>query len=93
MPKGVILTHGNIISTGAGAQGFGFMPQPDDVHISYLPLSHIMERIFVLWFTSCGCSIGFFTGNILKIRDDMAALRPTIFVSVPRLYNRFYALI
>tara|TARA_R110002050_G_scaffold134097_2_gene256707 strand:- start:302 stop:736 length:435 start_codon:yes stop_codon:yes gene_type:complete len=37
-----------------------------------------------------GGSIGFFQGDVLKLLDDIAALRPTIFVSVPRLYNRIY---
>lgn len=37
-----------------------------------------------------GGSIGFYGGDVMKLKDDLAVLRPTIFVSVPRLYNRFY---
>jgi len=37
-----------------------------------------------------GASVGYFGGNILLIKDDLASLRPTFFVSVPRLYQRFY---
>lgn len=41
----------------------------------------------------CGSAIGFFGGDVLKLKDDLALLKPTIFVSVPRLYNKFYAAI
>lgn len=34
--------------------------------------------------------IGFFSGDVMKLKDDLAVLKPTIFVSVPRLFNRFY---
>ena len=36
------------------------------------------------------CQYGFYQGDILKIREDMAVLRPTVLASVPRLFNRFY---
>lgn len=49
-----------------------------------------MERIFVSNILYFGGMIGFYSGNVLKLKDDMAALKPTIFVSVPRLYCRFY---
>ncbi len=38
----------------------------------------------------CGAAIGFFRGNVLKLKDDLACLRPTIFPSVPRLFNKFH---
>jgi long-subunit acyl-CoA synthetase (AMP-forming) len=38
----------------------------------------------------CGAAIGFFRGNVLLIKDDLAALQPTIFPSVPRLFNKFH---
>lgn len=40
--------------------------------------------------TAIGAKIGFFQGDHLKLMDDAAALRPTVFVSVPRLFNRIY---
>jgi len=36
-----------------------------------------------------GC-IGFYGGDVLKLKDDLQALRPTVFCSVPRLYSKFY---
>jgi long-chain acyl-CoA synthetase len=39
---------------------------------------------------STGAAVGFYGGEVLKIMDDLALLKPTIFVSVPRLLNRVY---
>uniref|UniRef100_A0A7N0V8F0 Long-chain-fatty-acid--CoA ligase n=1 Tax=Kalanchoe fedtschenkoi TaxID=63787 RepID=A0A7N0V8F0_KALFE len=89
-PKGVVLSHGNLIASVAGAS-MGVKFFTSDVYISYLPLAHIYERanqIMTLYF---GVAVGFYQGDNLKLMDDMAALRPTIFCSVPRLYNRIYA--
>ena len=61
----------------------------NDVGISYLPLAHIYGRMLehaALW---AGSRIGYFHGNVLELVDDLKQLRPTIFASVPRLYNRF----
>jgi len=87
--KGVVLTHRAMVSTmSAVAMRVRFADS--DIHISYLPLAHIMERIIINYAFMCGSAVGFFGGNILKVKDDMAVLRPTIFLSVPRLFNRFY---
>ncbi len=87
-PKGVVLTHANAIA--ATSSGRLTVPQNDkDVVCSYLPLAHIYERVGLhnsLW---AGAAIGFFHGNILELLDDLKLLRPTVFLSVPRLYNRF----
>ncbi|EXB52560.1 Long chain acyl-CoA synthetase 7 [Morus notabilis] len=89
-PKGVILTHGNFIASAAGfSRAIKFYPS--DVYISYLPLAHIFERTNQIILAYFGVAIGFYQGDNLKLMDDMAALRPTIFCSVPRLYNRIYA--
>lgn len=63
---------------------------PGDLHVSYLPLAHIYERINQITLVYRGVGIGFFTGDVLRLLDDIAALRPTIFTSVPRLLNRIY---
>jgi len=57
--------------------------------MSYLPLAHIYERTAegaALW---SGAAIGFFHGNVAELVDDLKTLKPTSFISVPRLYNRF----
>ncbi|KAK4855141.1 hypothetical protein QYF36_004404 [Acer negundo] len=89
-PKGAVLTHGNLISSVAGSSLCAKF-YPSDVYISYLPLAHIYERANQVMTVYSGTACGFYQGDNLKLMDDVAALRPTIFCSVPRLYNRIYA--
>jgi len=60
------------------------------VHLSYLPLAHILERIIFFGLLANGARIGFYQGDVTVIIEDLAELRPTIFVSVPRLYTKLY---
>ncbi|CAK4693707.1 unnamed protein product [Aphanomyces euteiches] len=60
------------------------------VHLSYLPLAHCFEHKVQSIFIKSGGSIGFYQGNPLKLTEDLAELRPTIFTSVPRLLNKIY---
>lgn len=62
----------------------------DDTYISYLPLAHVFDRLGVYAAISVGAGVGFFGGEILKIMEDLALLKPTIFPSVPRLLNKVY---
>jgi long-chain acyl-CoA synthetase len=55
-----------------------------------LPLAHIFETIVMNLCLYGAAAIGFYQGDTLKIVEDLQALRPTVFVSVPRLYNRIY---
>jgi len=89
-PKGAILTHGNLIANVAGTS-LSVKFFPSDVYISYLPLAHIYERVNQIATVYNGVAVGFYQGDNMKLMDDVAALRPTIFSSVPRLYNRIYA--
>ena len=87
-PKGVVLTHSAAVAAASGAMltvGQG----PTDVVISYLPLAHIYERMVEHGSLWAGGGIGYFHGDILSLVDDLKMLRPTVFTSVPRLYNRF----
>lgn len=86
---GAALTHLNLISNAAGCACFVKFT-PDDVHISYLPLAHIYERVNTISCTHFGSAIGFYSGDVLRLLDDIAVLRPTVFCSVPRLWNRIY---
>ncbi|KAL4024914.1 hypothetical protein IC575_013287 [Cucumis melo] len=89
-PKGAVLTHGNLIASVAGCS-LALKFFPSDVYISYLPLAHIYERANQVSTVYFGVAVGFYQGDNMKLMDDMVALRPTIFCSVPRLYNRIYA--
>ncbi|KAH0537156.1 hypothetical protein FGG08_006026 [Glutinoglossum americanum] len=91
-PKGVVLTHAHAVAAASCSQTLVPMTNAD-VICSYLPLAHIYQRVCehaALW---AGAQVGYFHGNILELVDDLKLIRPTTFVSVPRLYNRFGTLI
>lgn len=89
-PKGAVLTHGNLIASIAGSL-LSIKLLSTDVYISYLPLAHIYERLITVGVTHSGAAMGFYQGDNLKLMDDIAVLRPTLFASVPRLYNKIYS--
>jgi len=90
-PKGVILTHGNIIAelTGIKHHEHDIFTEVD-VHISYLPLAHSFERSTTYAILAVGASIGFYQGNIVELFNDIATLRPTFLVGAPRVWSRLY---
>jgi long-chain acyl-CoA synthetase len=96
LPKGVVLTHENILSELAalvkrGQNGTLFTPTSEDVHLSYLPLAHIFERVMISFMARSGARVGFHSGDIRTgLMDDIQALKPTIFIGVPRIFNRIY---
>jgi long-chain acyl-CoA synthetase len=89
-PKGAILTHENMIADASNAKWGNLNVTSAEVHLSYLPLAHIFEQLIENAIFMEGGSIGFYQGDTLKLMDDIAVLRPTIFPSVPRLFNRIY---
>ncbi|XP_036919826.1 long-chain-fatty-acid--CoA ligase 5 isoform X1 [Sturnira hondurensis] len=92
-PKGAMLTHQNVVSNAASflrCVEHTFVPTPEDVSISYLPLAHMFERVVQTVVYSTGGRVGFFQGDIRLLQDDMKALKPTMFPVVPRLLNRVY---
>ncbi|XP_040260994.1 long-chain-fatty-acid--CoA ligase 6 isoform X1 [Bufo bufo] len=92
-PKGAMLTHGNVVADFSGflkVTESQWSPTSEDVHISYLPLAHMFERMVQSVVYCHGGRIGFFQGDIRLLSDDMKTLQPTIFPVVPRLLNRMY---
>lgn len=87
--KGAMITHLNFMAM-IGSITKLIDLRGSDVHLSYLPLPHVFERLVMLAMFYNGCRIGFFQGDVLKLRDDLAELKPTIFPSVPRLWMRMY---
>jgi len=81
------------MSTLAALEGGSFETLNSDVHLSYLPMAHIFERLVSYSILLSGGEICMFNGDVLKLKEDLAVVRPTIFASVPRLFNRFYDLI
>lgn len=91
-PKGVMLTHQNVMA-GISAvllQLGDDRPTSKDTMISFLPLAHMLERCCENGMYGVGGSVGFYSGNIKTLPDDMKALKPTVMPAVPRLLNRIY---
>jgi long-chain acyl-CoA synthetase len=87
-PKGVMLTHRNIVADCAAGTMAGLNLSPSDVHLSYLPLAHVYEAVAIMNALFIGGSVGFYHGEITELLDDIQKLRPTILLGVPRVYNR-----
>ena len=91
-PKGVMLSHNNILSNVEACLSV-LTPRQDDVFLSFLPLSHTFER-------TCGYYLAVMTGSttaysrsIAQLAEDLQAIRPTLLISVPRIYERVYGAI
>ncbi|KAL1843008.1 hypothetical protein VTJ49DRAFT_3485 [Mycothermus thermophilus] len=87
-PKGVVITHANGVA-GIAAARVNETVRTGDVHISYLPLAHIYGRMADQTALVEGAAVGYFHGDIAGLVEDIKLLRPSAFMSVPRLYNRF----
>jgi long-chain acyl-CoA synthetase len=89
-PKGVLLTHGNFTTNvHAGHAIFPDM-QAGEVGLSILPWAHVYGQTAELYlFTSFGGAIGI-AGGPTTVATDMAAVRPTYLIAVPRVFNRIY---
>ncbi|EGZ24837.1 hypothetical protein PHYSODRAFT_350011 [Phytophthora sojae] len=55
---------------------------PEDIHISYLPLVHVLERIVLALMHHSGAAAGFYQGDVRTLMDDIAVLKPSIFVTI-----------
>ncbi|MEW5877838.1 MAG: long-chain fatty acid--CoA ligase [Acidobacteriota bacterium] len=87
-PKGVMLTHRNLISQVNAVRPL-FPITDKDISMSFLPLSHSYERTVDYVFLQYGVQINY-VESIEKVPMQLTEIRPTIMVSVPRLYERSY---
>lgn len=88
-PKGVMLTHRAILANVTGVLQ-NICPEPEDVWLSFLPLSHTFERT-TTYYTAMGFGNRVaFNRNIGLLADDLKVIRPTILMSVPRIYEKVY---
>ncbi|UCF29973.1 MAG: long-chain fatty acid--CoA ligase [bacterium] len=88
-PKGVMLTHGNILfdaQAGLSAQPVG----PGDIHLSFLPLSHVFERtVGQFLMIMAGATIAYAT-SMLRVADNLPEVKPTVMISVPRFFEKLH---
>ena len=89
-PKGVMLTHDNLVSNVLAGQkhiNFG----PDDTFLSFLPLSHVFERMTGHY---TGFSLGaqtYYAESVDTVGENMAEVKPTLVISVPRVFEKIHA--
>jgi long-chain acyl-CoA synthetase len=90
-PKAAMLSHKNIMSSASSVFSVGGVNlTEEDSFISYLPLAHSFEKCLFTAGLIVGLAIGYFSGDPLKLLDDLNVLKPTLFPSVPRIFNRIY---
>lgn len=88
-PKGVILTHNNIISNVIDA-GEKYEFGKNDIPLSVLPLSHVFERSAMYLYIYNGMAVHY-AESVDKVPENLREVRPTIFVGVPRIFEKVYA--
>ena len=88
-PKGVMLTHANVVSNLVDtSERLAFTPE--DVVLSVLPLSHVFERGAMYMYLHHGAKV-YFAESLERIGDNMREVRPTLVVAVPRLFEKIFA--
>ncbi len=88
-PKGVMLSHNNILANVAACTE-GFPAYPDDLFLSFLPLCHTFERTVGYYAPMMGGATVAYARGIPVLAEDLLTLRPTAIVSVPRIFERVY---
>ena len=88
-PKGVMLTHANVIANVRACLQ-RIAPREDDLFLSFLPLSHTFERTVGYYLPmAVGCCVAY-ARSVADLPEDMRSVKPTVLVSVPRIYERMH---
>ncbi|MFQ6083654.1 MAG: AMP-dependent synthetase/ligase [Candidatus Aminicenantia bacterium] len=87
-PKGVMLSHKNIVSNVLSVSQVVEFSDKDTV-LSFLPLSHILERMVTYTYIYKGCTIGY-AENVETVAQNLLEVKPNIMVSVPRVFEKIY---
>ena len=89
-PKGVKLTHKNIVVGTDVGELIGLNATTKDLYLSFLPYAHIMETLIITYAFNHGVPIGIYNGNAKKLVEDMQILKPTALCGVPKIFQRIY---
>ncbi len=88
-PKGVVLTHANILSNLIATK-YAFVLDDHDVAYSFLPLSHTLERMALYRYLHDGVPVSY-AESLQTVARDLARVAPTVMVGVPRVFEKFHA--
>lgn len=91
-PKGVMLSHHNILSNVTACLSV-LAPSEDDVFLSFLPLSHTFERTCGYYLSVMSGASTAYARSVAQLGEDLQTIRPTLLISVPRIYERVYGAI
>ena len=89
LPKGVVLSHFAILWNCEAATKF-IPPLRSDVFLSFLPLAHAFERTLGYYLPMMGGATVAYARSVETLREDLLAIRPTVFLAVPRIYERVH---
>ena len=88
-PKGVMLSHGNIVSNVIDCEPIIPIKKGESVTFSFLPVCHIFERMLIYLYQSAGCSV-YFAESIEKVGENIKEVKPNLMTVVPRLLEKVY---
>ncbi|CAL2076108.1 AMP-dependent synthetase/ligase [Tenacibaculum sp. 190524A02b] len=88
-PKGVMLTHKNIVSNVLSSEQRVPLEYGKTKSLSFLPVCHIFERMILYLYQYCGVSI-YFAESIEKLSENAQEIKPNVMTAVPRLYEKIY---
>lgn len=89
-PKGVMLSHANIVSNVLASQKRVPLIYGKERALSFLPVCHIFERMILYLYQYCGVAI-YFAESIEKLSENAQEIKPHVMTAVPRLYEKIYA--
>ena len=92
-PKGVKLTHKNIVVGTDVGELIGLNANSNDLYLSFLPYAHIMETLIITYAFNHGVPIGIYNGNTKLLVEDIQILKPTAICGVPKIFQRIYGAI
>jgi len=88
-PKGVMLSHGNIVSNVLTSEESVPLTKGNDKALSFLPVCHIFERMILYLYQYCGVEI-YFAEGVEKLVENSQEVKPHVMTAVPRLYEKIY---
>ena len=89
-PKGVVLTHANMMYECTSLAEIEGMIAVDDVQLLFLPMAHVFAKVLECYWFTCGHEMAI-DSDITQIVPNMSVVRPTVMCSVPRIFEKVYA--
>ena len=88
-PKGVVLTHANMLYEAEAIREIDVV-RAEDIQLLFLPMAHVFAKVLEIGWLGSGHVLAF-AESMLTIRDNLGEVRPTLMAGVPRVFEKFYA--